>query len=259
MQHSKPLIPICANSITTSSSLPDFFLLITVLLLPFAAPGAHAQDSGFSPALASMDLSELMDMQVSSVSRREESLSRASASIYVITADDIRRSGKTSIPEILRLAPNLQVARRDAYEYAITARGFNNQIGNKLLVLIDGRTIYTPLFSSVFWEMQGTSLPDIERIEVISGPGATLWGANAVNGVINIITRNTSETRSTLVEAEAGNSEYGTSVRTGGSIGAQTNWRVFGKVRGWDNTFRASGADGLDKFRRKQIGFRVDW
>ncbi len=232
---------------------------ITLLALPLATHGVYAQDSGFSPALANMDISELMDMQVSSVSRREESLSRAAASIFVITSDDIRRSGKTSLPEILRLAPNLQVARRDAYEYAITARGFNNQVGNKLLVLIDGRTIYTPLFSSVFWEMQGTSLPDIERIEVISGPGATLWGANAVNGVINIITKNASETRNTLISAATGNFDYGTSVRTGGRVGSRTDWRVFGKVHGWDNTFRQNGTDGIDEFSREQIGFRVDW
>ncbi len=200
-----------------------------------------------------------MDMQISSVSRRAESLSRAAASVFVITADDIRRSGKTSLPEILRLAPNLQVARTNAFEYAISARGFNNQIGNKLLVLLDGRTIYTPLFSGVFWEMQGTSLPDIERIEVISGPGATLWGANAVNGVINIITKNTSQTRSTLMEGATGNSEYSASIRTGGSIGSQIDWRVFAKKNGWDNTFRTTGTDGIDEFSRKQVGFRVDW
>src|SRR5690606_29184942 len=120
-------------------------------------------------------LEQLMDIQVSSVSRRQEELGSAAASVFVITAEDIRRSGASSLPEILRLAPNLQVARVNAFEYAITSRGFNNRVGNKLLVLLDGRTIYTPLFSGVFWEMQDTSLEDIARIEVISGPGGTMW------------------------------------------------------------------------------------
>jgi iron complex outermembrane receptor protein len=132
--------------------------------------------------LADLSLEELANLEVTSVSRRAEPLSEAPASVFVITRDDIRRSGATSLPEALRLAPNLHVARVDARQYAISARGFNSTVANKLLVLIDGRTVYTPLFSGVFWDAQDTLLEDIERIEVISGPGATLWGANAVNG-----------------------------------------------------------------------------
>ncbi len=210
-------------------------------------------------ALANLDIEELMGIQISSVSRREESLFQATASVFVITSDDIRRSGASSLPEILRLAPNLQVARVNAYEYAITSRGFNNRVGNKLLVMLDGRTLYTPLFSGVFWEMQETNLEDIERIEVISGPGGTVWGANAVNGVINIITRGAAQTRSTLVSANAGNFERSLTLRTGGRANRGIDWRVFAKAAEWDHSFLPGGADGVDAFDRQQIGFRADY
>ncbi|WP_257389563.1 TonB-dependent receptor plug domain-containing protein, partial [Tahibacter caeni] len=160
-----------------------------------AAGGPQAGD------LADLSLEQLGDIEVTSVSRQAERLLDAAASIYVITADDIRRSGATTLPEALRLAPNLQVARVNAANYAISSRGFNNSLGNKLLVLIDGRTVYTPLFSGVFWDAQEVMLQDVERIEVISGPGATLWGANAVNGVINVITRPAGATRGGLLAA----------------------------------------------------------
>ena len=152
------------------------------------AIGTSAQ-SFAAASLADLSLEQLSNIEVTSVSGRAESLQDAASSIYVITGEDIRRSAATSLPEALRLAPNLQVARLNAAQYAISARGFNNAIGNKLLVLIDGRTVYSPLFSGVFWDANDVMLEDIERIEVISGPGGTLWGANAVNGVINIITR----------------------------------------------------------------------
>src|SRR5882672_8591089 len=156
------------------------------LVLLALAGGAFAQPA--QRDLADLSLEELANIQVTSVSGRAERLSDAPASIYVITADDIRRSGATTLPEALRLAPNLQVARLDAGQYAITARGFNNAIGNKLLVLIDGRTVYAPFFSGVQWDQQDVMLEDVDRIEVISGPGGTLWGTNAVNGVINVVT-----------------------------------------------------------------------
>lgn len=225
----------------------------------FASTMLLAQDTGFSRELASLDIEQLMNIQVSSVSRREESVFSAPASAFVITADDIRRSGYTSLPEILRLAPNLQVARVNAYEYSITSRGFNNRVGNKLLVLMDGRTLYTPLFSGMFWEMQGINPGDIDRIEVISGPGGTLWGANAVNGVINIISKNAAETRSTLMTANAGNFERGASVRVGGSMGSDTAWRIYGRAHEWDRTIPTSNARLADEWQRKQLGFRVDW
>src|SRR5919106_4263936 len=157
-----------------------------ILLTMFASFASCTLAQPRSPDLAELSLEELANLEITSVSRRAERLADAPASVFVITGDDIRRSGVTSLPEALRLAPNLQVARVDARQYAISARGFNNTIANKLLVLIDGRTVYTPLFSGVFWDAQDVFLEDVERIEVISGPGGTVWGTNAVNGVINV-------------------------------------------------------------------------
>lgn len=231
--------------------------LTSGFLFPPVAP-VMAQATQGDIDLVEMTLEELANIEITSVSRQRESLSRAPASIYVITAEDIRRSGATSIPEVLRLAPNLQVARRDAFQYSITARGFNNAVGNKLLVLLDGRTIYTPLFSGVFWEMQDTVMADIDRVEVISGPGATLWGANAVNGVINIITKESDETTAPLLVADAGNRERGGAARVGGSYAGIGTFRIFGKYREWDHTRLANDSDVKDAWKKGQIGFRSD-
>ena len=209
--------------------------------------------------IADLSLEELGRLEVTSVSRRGEPLAAAPASIYVITAEAIRRSGVSSLPEALRLAPNLQVARIDATQYAISARGFNNAIGNKLLVLIDGRTVYTPFFSGVFWDQQDLLLDDVERIEVISGPGATLWGANAVNGVINILTRSSADTRGTRVVADAGTHERGLSLRHGVALGATGHLRVYGKTQRLDATETASGSDVPDANERHQAGLRADF
>jgi iron complex outermembrane receptor protein len=227
--------------------------LAALVLVP-----AHAADVQVAD-LADLSLEQLANIEVTSVSRRAERLSDAAASIYVITGEDIRRSGVTSLPEALRLAPNLQVARTSASGYAITARGFNNSIGNKLLVLIDGRTVYTPLFSGVFWDAQDVMLEDVDRIEVISGPGGTLWGANAVNGVINIITRTAHATQGALVAAGGGNLEAGGSVRYGGKLGADGHYRVYGKYFDRDNTERADGTQVRDGWYNGQAGFRADW
>ena len=219
--------------------------------------GAWAQAA--KPDLADLSLEELADVTITSVSRRAERLSDAAASVFVITQDDIRRSGANSLPEVLRLAPNLQVARVDATQYAISARGFNNAIGNKLLVLVDGRTIYSPLFSGVFWDQQDVMLEDVERIEVISGPGGTLWGANAVNGVINIITRSARDTQGALVTLGGGNLDQGSAFRYGGSLDGGGGFRVYGKASRLQNTETAAAvplADGMD---RAQAGFRSDW
>src|SRR5688572_12420887 len=170
--------------------------------------------------LADLSLEQLTRITVTSASRREELLAGVPASIYVITQDDIRRSGATSIPEVLRLAPNLYVARGDAFQYVVSARGFSNVLANKMLVMVDGRVVYTPLFSGVFWEAQDRVLEHIDRIEVISGPGATLWGANAVNGVISIITKPAGETQGTIVNAGAGNQERVAEARHGGPVGS---------------------------------------
>ena len=219
-------------------------------LAPAAAPGA---------GLADLTLEELANLEVTSVSRRAERLPQAPASIFVITGEDIRRSGATSLPEALRLAPNLQVARIDATQYAISARGFNNAVGNKLLVLIDGRTVYTPLFSGVFWDQQDVMLEDVERIEVISGPGATLWGANAVNGVINVITRPSSDTHGVLVSAGAGNLEQTLAARYGGRLDAGGHFRLYAKGTRLQNTWTGADAAVADGRDWGQAGFRADW
>jgi iron complex outermembrane receptor protein len=206
-----------------------------------------------------MTIEELADIEISSVSKRPEPLSSAAASVYVITREEIRRYGATSIPEILRLAPNLQVARVDSSQYAITARGFNSTTANKLLVLIDGRAVYTPLFSGVFWDVQDTLIEDIERIEVISGPGGTLWGSNAVNGVINIITRNSRDTLGGLASIGGGPDERGGAIRYGARLGQDGTYRLYAKGFGRENTENSGGVSARDSWGKGQLGFRMDW
>ena len=225
-------------------------------------PGAAAAADSRGPLsptdLSGMSLEDLAKVEISSVSKRPERLSAAAASVYVISREDIRRSGYTSIPDILRLAPNLHVARQDASQYAITARGHNTTTANKLLVLIDGRGVYTPLFSGVFWDVQDTLIEDIERVEVISGPGGTLWGANAVNGVINVITRSARDTNGALVSLAASGEERDAGARWGGKLGENASFRVYAKGFERDHTKRASGASARDDFRKGQVGFRID-
>src|SRR5882724_12714021 len=200
------------------------YVLVFNVLLASAPVGAQLMRVA---DLADLSIEELGNIQVTSVSKHAERLADAPASIFVITGEDIRRSGATRLAEALRLAPNLEVARVSASSYAISARGFNSTVANKLLVLIDGRTVYTPLFSGVFWDAQDVMLEDIERIEVISGPGATLWGANAVNGVINVITRTAGNSKGLLVAAGGGNREAGGAVRAGGDYGEDGHYRIY--------------------------------
>ena len=166
------------------SSLP-WRLTLAALLAALSSCAQQPKD----PDLSQASLEDLMNIQVTSVSKKEQKLSKTGAAIFVITQDDIRRSGATNIPDLLRLAPGVDVARVDANQWAISIRGFNDQYADKVLVLIDGRSVYSPSFSGVFWDMVNVPLEDIERIEIIRGPGGTVWGANAVNGVINIITK----------------------------------------------------------------------
>ena len=208
--------------------------------------------------LVDLSLEDLANIEISSVSRRIERLADAAASVFVITAEDIRRSGATSIAEALRLAPNLQVARIDASQYAISARGFNSSTANKLLVLLDGRSLYTPLFSGVFWDVQDTLLEDIDRIEVISGPGATLWGANAVNGVISIITRDARDSHGALAFAGGGNQERGTGARYGQGLGDDAAFRIFAKYLDRAETHRGDGSSARDTWHVGHAGFRAD-
>jgi iron complex outermembrane receptor protein len=208
--------------------------------------------------LGDLSLEDLGRIPVTSVTGRPQPVEEAAASIFVITAEDIRRSAATSLPEALRLAPNLQVARINANQYAISARGFNNAIGNKLLVMIDGRTVYSPLFSGVFWDAQQVMLEDVERIEVISGAGATLWGANAVNGVINVITRAAQDTQGLLVAGHAGASGNEASVRFGDRFDGGA-WRVYATQLDRSHTTLPSGNAIDDHQDRQQAGFRTDW
>lgn len=207
-----------------------------------------------------LSLSQLLDVKITSVSKRSEAVSNAAAAVFVITAEDIRRSGVTTIPDALRLAPGIQVANIDGNKWAVSARGFNALYANKLLVLMDGRTVYSPLFSGTFWDAQDTVLRDIERIEVVRGPGATLWGSNAVNGVINIITRSARDTEGSQVTAGAGNQENGhLSLRHGGGIGERGSYRIYGKHVDRDNNDYADlGVDADDVWQQTRFGFRSD-
>lgn len=232
--------------------IPAFALAAAVTSAAAAAPTQLAD-------LADLSLEQLTRITVTSASRREERLLDAPASIFVITADDIRRSGATSIPEALRFAPNLFVARADSSQYAITARGGANVLANKMLVLIDGRTVYTPLFSGVFWEAQDLVLEDIDRIEVISGPGATLWGANAVNGVINITTLSARRTEGLLAKVLAGDEDRGVVLRHGAALAGGGALRGYLKYVERDGTRSEAGADLGDDTTRVQGGFRGDW
>ncbi len=212
--------------------------------------------------LADMSFEELANIQITSVSKKAERLADAAASVFVITAEDIRRSGAISLPEALRLAPNLQVAQASSSGYAISARGMNgsnSSAPNKLLVMIDGRSVYTPLFSGVFWDVQDVMLEDVERIEVISGPGGILWGVNAVNGVINIITHSAKNTEGPLLIAGAGNSGSDVAFRYGGTLGGDGNYRIYGKRLDRKHTSREDGAEVRDAWHKNQVGFRADW
>jgi iron complex outermembrane receptor protein len=237
-------------------------MLLTLSLVCFPRAGlAQQPDSTLSAdALKNLSIEQLMSVEVTSVSKRPESLAHAASAIQVITGEEIRRSGASSLPEALRLATNLQVAQVDARQWAISARGFNGTTANKLLVLIDGRTVYTPLFSGVFWDVQDVLLADIDRIEVISGPGATLWGANAVNGVINVITRNTKDTQGVLVSGGGGMELRGFgNARYGGALSPAVHYRAYGKGFAREPSMLPTGPDAPDEWHAAQGGFRVDW
>jgi iron complex outermembrane receptor protein len=234
-------------------------MLLTLGVVGFAQP-AVAQQRDSLGALKQLSVEELMNVEVTSVSKRAERLSQTASAIQVITEEDIRRSGASSLPEALRLATNLQVAQIDSRQWAVSARGFNSTSANKLLVLIDGRTVYTPLFSGVFWDVQEVALADVDRIEVISGPGATLWGANAVNGVINVITKNAKDTQGLFVSGGGGTElrGFGTA-RYGGALGTRGRFRIYGGGVAHDRSALPNGQDATDDWHREQGGFRLDW
>jgi len=239
--------------------------LAMVFAVSVAAAHAHATTTTPSiDELNSLSIEQLGDIQVTSVTKTAEPIRQAPAAIFVITHDDILRSGATSVPEMLRLAPNLQVEQTSASKYVITARGLNGNTAdqnftNKLLVLIDGRSVYTPLYSGVYWDMQDVLPDNIDRIEVISGPGATLWGANAVNGVINIITRRAEETQGAQVDIGGGNLQRSASLQYGGKIGGDISYRVYAKTFYGADTVTEANTNANDHWTKPQGGFRLDW
>ncbi len=240
--------------------------LFLVLLFLFALTGTCHAETGeaaekqkLTLELTDMSLEELMNIKVTSVSKRPEKLSHAEAAVFVITQEDIRRTGVTSIPEALRMVPGVEVARIDANKWAISARGFTRMFADKLLVLIDGRTVYTPLFSGVYWDVQDTLIEDVERIEVIRGPGASLWGANAVNGVINIITKHAKDTQGGLLSMTTGTEENAVGgVRYGGKINEETYYRFYTKYLNHDDFVNSADQDMNNDWEVFRSGFRVD-
>jgi iron complex outermembrane receptor protein len=237
-------------------------LLLAATLASPALAQLVADDSDPLTQLSRMSLEDLAHVEVTSVSKATQSLASAPASIYVITHEEIVRAGVLSIPEALRLAPNLQIEQISSQEYQIAGRGFGSNLelqnfSNKILILIDGRSVYNPLFSGVAYDAQDVLMDDIDRIEVISGPGATLWGANAMNGVINIITRKAQETQGGLVRATIGD-ENAINARYGDSFGDGSAWRVYGKGFDRGPSELASGESAGDRWHKSQGGFRVD-
>jgi iron complex outermembrane recepter protein len=228
---------------------------------PFPTPAATPSPAGYrSPSeLKKLPLEQLADVEITSASRRPEPLSQASSAISVITGDEIRRAGVTNLPDALRLGPAMEVAQIDGHTWAISTRGFNSSAANKLQVLMDGRTLYTPLFSGVFWDVQQAFLPDLEQIEIIRGPGATLWGANAVNGVINIRSKSADETQGVLIYGGGGIEESGFGgIRYGGMAGPDTAFRVYVMHDSRDSLELSNGADAEDDYHITQGGFRID-
>jgi iron complex outermembrane receptor protein len=229
---------------------------LAALLAVASVPAAAEIDEA---DLTSLDIEDLFDLEVTSLSKKSQRFTEAAAAIYVVSSDDIRRSGMRSIPEILRLVPGLQVARLSNNRWAISSRGFGSLFSDKMLVMIDGRSVYTPLFAGVYWDTVDTLLEDIDRIEVIRGPGGTLWGANAVNGVINIVTKNAKDTEGVLVTGGAGNIDRYVAGRGGIQIGDDLAVRGYAK---YYNNADFKGGGGLpshDDTDQGRGGFRLDW
>ena len=235
-------------------------LAMSITAFLFATVLAADQQPASSPeTLKGLSLEELSNLEVTTPSKEPTSAFRSPVAIYVITNEDIRRSGATSIPEALRLAPGVEVARIDGNKWAIGIRGFGSRLSRSVLVVIDGRSVYTPLFAGTYWEVQDTLLEDIDHIEVIRGPGGTIWGPNAVDGVINIITKNTKDTQGAYSSVGGGNLEQGAAnARYGGDNGKGFSWRIYGKAytRGPEYHY---DHDNFDDWRGAQSGLRMDW
>ncbi|MBF0153517.1 MAG: TonB-dependent receptor [Magnetococcales bacterium] len=238
-------------------------MMLTLLLAPgagWATEQAHSGEKEQMDALLNVGFEDLANMRLTTAARKEQRLVDTAAAVYVIDQEEIRRSGMTSIPELLRLVPGMNVARINSSNWAISARGFNEQYSNKLLVLMDGRTLYDPSYAGVNWDVQDTLLEDVERIEVIRGPGGSLWGANAVNGIVNIITKQAADTQGWLVTGGGGSQEkYRAGIRYGGEVGKEAKFRFYAKRFDQNDFKSAQGRDAGDDWNAGQGGFRLDW
>ncbi|HTV14806.1 MAG TPA: TonB-dependent receptor [Acidobacteriaceae bacterium] len=228
-------------------------------LLIFAVGCAAEGQQPGGGDLSALSLEQLTQLEVNTVSRRDQKLFETPAAAFVITRDDILRSGVTSVPELLRMVPGLEAAQIDANTWAVSARGFNSRFANKMLIMIDNRSIYNPVFSGTLWDQNDLMLEDIERIEVVRGPGGTMWGANAVNGVINIVTRKASDTRGALVAGDAGRIEQGAAVRWGACRDAHLCYRVFAKGEQRSALLAYDGTSAQDSGSAERLGTRMDW
>jgi iron complex outermembrane recepter protein len=244
--------------LSQSRFLIGLILLMSIVVMSHKIEASQNNPNAEEP-LKRLSLEQLGNIEVTTQSKEPEKVNRTPAAIFVITQEDIRRSGATSIPEILRLVPGVEVARIDSNQWSIGVRGFGSTLSRSLLVLIDGRSVYTPLYAGVFWDVQDTMIEDIDRIEVIRGPGGTIWGANAVDGVINIITKSSKDTHGSLITLGGGNVDQGTfGFRYGGGNGKGLNYRIYGKGFTRGPEFHSDGRN-FDDWRMDQTGFRADW
>jgi iron complex outermembrane receptor protein len=233
-------------------------MVVGVCLLVWAVPAGAAPPAQDTVPLRELSLEQLGEIVVTSVSKRVDDLWGTPAAVAVITADDIRRSGATSLPEVLRMAAGVEVARVDASHYSIGIRGFGEQFSKSVLVLVDGRNLYNQLFAGTYWPAHDVMLEDVERIEVIRGPGGTIWGGNAVNGVINVITRRAEATRGALVSVGGGTVDHGSAAVRYGGAGRGLDYRVYAKAFLRGPQFHRDGSDFDDNWWLSQAGFRVD-
>lgn len=233
--------------------------LVVALALSSAQAANQVPEDENLPDLTALSVEQLMNLDVTSVMKVPTDVSHVPAAIYVLSNEEIRRTGATSIPEALRVVPGLHVAKVDGNKWAVSVRGFSSQFVNKLLVLVDGRSVYNPLFSGVWWDQQDVMMDDIERIEVIRGPGASLWGANAVNGVINIITKSAKDSQGGLLASHVGNQRYGGGIRYGADLGDDTYLKVYGRHAEYGDSKTLGDANSAgDEGELSKIGFRYD-
>lgn len=235
-------------------------VLLHFLLGPLVFLGSSHAAMAIPEDLTELSLEALLDIEVTSVSRRSEQLATSAAAVFVLSGEEITRSGARTLPEALQLVPGLHVAQIDGQRWAIGSRGFNGNISDKLEILIDGRSVYSPLFSGTFWDAQDVFMPDIERIEVIRGPASVTWGSNAVNGVINIVMRTAAETQGALLYAGGGNEQEAfAGARYGGTLGTRGHWRAYTRYWQRDALVTTAGDPAIDGMDMTQTGFRLDW